>query len=325
MDPRRAAQWILCGLLLVTLGARFLAWDRPLYLQLDGESYLFPNIIDYRELRGLDGDRLRDRMGPDDVAWWPPVAHHPNAVRTRGVIAPLEPPSRQHLLGTDDRGRDVLARLIHGTRTTMVTAAGAAILSLLVGVLLSLIAVWCAHGRTHPLAQSVGRICERAIVSMCDVVAAVPALVLVVAVQGLLGTGGIVAIIVLIALPRSADTARIARHAMYAALAKPYCAAARALGCTPGRVLIRHALPHAARQLYVATAVTASTAVLAEAALGFLGFGVAPPAASWGDLLRQAHENGLPFTLVVPTGIAIALVAGALGALAQPSSRPIDE
>ena len=74
-------------------------------------------------------------------------------------------------------------------------------------------------------------------------------------------------------------------------------------------------------QVAVATALTAATAVLAEAALSFLGFGTPPPSASWGELLKQATENGLRWWLAVPSGLAVAAAAAALGALAQPEGR----
>lgn len=323
--PRRLAIWLLAGLLAAALLGKFLAWDRPIYLHLDGEHYLFPNLIDYPALRDssgeLSGDSLRARMTRADLAIWPPIAHHPNAVRTAGRIAPLEPPSRQHLLGTDDRGRDVLARLVHGIRATLVTALGATALALILALTLACLAVWAGSAGERGRARALGRTVDSAILALCDLGAAIPAVVFAVAAQGLSGRGGLFVLIALIAIPRAADSARIARGAMRAALAQPYCQAARALGASPWRVVWRHALPHARSPLAVASAITAATAVLAEAALGFLGFGVPPPDPSWGELLRQAHDNGLPWHLSLPAGVAVAIVAAALGALGQPAGR----
>lgn len=308
--PRRLALALLAALAAIALFGEFLAWDRPLVLAIDGQTYLLSNVIDYDDLRGLRGDDLRARMGDGDWALWPPVPHHPEAVKPSGALEPLAGPSRAHWLGTDDRGRDVLARLIHGTRATALITAGAALGALIAGVFLALLAAWARPGRF-------GRGLDMAILTGCDAIAAIPAVIVVVAAQGLVGRASLAAVVFLIALPRAADTARIARSALIAALARPYCAAARALGASPWRVLVRHALPQARTQLAVAVAITAATAVLAEAALGFLGFGAPPPAASWGELLEQAHANGLRWNLLVPTGLAIALTAGALGALAQ--------
>jgi peptide/nickel transport system permease protein len=83
-------------------------------------------------------------------------------------------------------------------------------------------------------------------------------------------------------------------------------------------VVVRHALPQVAPQLRVAAALTAATAVLAEAALSFLGFGAPAPAPSWGELLQQAHRNQLRWWLALPAGLAVAAVTAALNGLAQP-------
>lgn len=331
---RRLALAVIALLVAVAALADFLAADRPLLLVWNDRIYVLPNIIDHDDLRdgsgdALAGDALRARMSRDDWALWPPVAHDPGAVRTAGVVAPVATPSARHWLGTDDRGRDVLARLIHGTRTTLLIAAGAALLALVAGVLLAVVATLARGQEPGPATTLAGRpaampvaipgaMIDSAIVILCDAVAAMPALVIVVAAQGLIGRASVLLAVVLIALPRAADTARMARGMMIAALARPFCHAARALGASPLRVLVRHALPQARQQLAVATALTAATAVLAEAALSFLGFGAPPPTASWGELLKQAHENGLRWHLVVPAGLAVAITAAALGALAQP-------
>lgn len=304
---RRVLAWLVLALVGgVALGADCVASDRPIVLRYDGSTYLLPNVIDYDALRGLDGDALRAHMTTEDWALWAPVRHGPTNVRSHGELEPLLSPNSDHWLGTDDRGRDVLARLVHGTRATSIMALGAAALTLLFGLLLSLAAV-----------RLRGAV-DAAVVATCDVVSALPALLVVIAAQGLIGRASLAAAVVLVALPRAADTARIARASLSATLAEPFCDAARALGASQGRVLLRHALPHATSQLAVATALTAATAVLAEAALSFVGFGTPPPAASWGELLKQAHENGLRWWLAIPPGLTVAAVAGALGALAQP-------
>ncbi len=321
----RRLAWMTLGLLvMVAAMANFLATDRPLILSLSGELYVFPNVIDYGELDGLTGEQMSARMDDSDWAVWAPIRHHPNAVRTAGTIDPVASPSAEHWLGTDDRGRDVAARLIHGTKTTALTALGAAFLALLSGLFLAVIAVWsnaagagANAGEREPGARLV-RFVDTAVISLCDAAAAMPALLLVVAAQGLVGRASLMMAIVLIAIPRAADTARIARGVMLAALAQPFCQAAHALGASRLRVIVRHACPQAIPHLAVATALTAATAVLAEAALSFLGFGAPPPDASWGDLLRQAHENNLRWHLLAPAGLAVFVAATALGALGQP-------
>jgi peptide/nickel transport system permease protein len=308
----RSAAWgVIVALGLVAGLADCLAADRPLLLQRGGRTYVLPNLIDHAELAGLDGFALRQTMTLADWALWAPIRHDPAAVRSDGELRVLARPSAAHLLGTDDRGRDVAARLVHGTRTALVCAVGAAALALVVGVGLALLA--CGRG---------GAV-DAAVVGACDLVGAVPALVVVIAVQGLLGRAGLGLVVVLIALPRCADTARVARAAMMAARIEPYCLAARALGAGRWRVLSRHALPQAMPGLAVATGLTAATAVLGEAALSFVGLGAPAATASWGELLRQAHENGLRWWLAIPPGVVIVLMAGGFARLADRAAGPV--
>ncbi len=220
-----------------------------------------------------------------------PIRANPTDVRTEGRLAVLRPPSGLHLLGTDDRGRDVAARLVHGSRPTLVIAACTALLASLVAILLALVA------STKPWL-------DRLVMAGCDVIAAVPVLLLVVVVRGLLGGGGLLALILFISVPRAAGTARLVREQLRAALAMPYCEAASALGLSQFRVLWRHALPASFSQIKTAAALTASTAVLAEVALSFLGLGLGGDMPSWGELMRQAHENQLAWWLLVPAGLA---------------------
>lgn len=303
---RRLARLAVFAAVAAALGADCLAADRPIVLHLDGDTYWLPNLIDYDDLEGLRGERLRRRMTRDDWALWPPVRHDPTEVRGPGGIVAGAAPSADHYLGTDDRGRDVLSRFIHGTRVAVTVGGWAALLSVILALALAVVAA------------GFGGAVRAGVRSTCDAVSAVPGLVVVVAAQGLVGTGGLVAVIVLIAVPRAADTARLALAGIEGALASDYCAAARAVGASPARVLVRHAVPQALPQVAVAAALTAATAVLAEAALSYLGFGAPPPTASWGELLRQAQDSGFDWWLVVPPGLAVAILAAALGALAQP-------
>ncbi len=222
---------------------------------------------------------------------WAPIRADPEAVRTDGKIAVLRPPSGAHLLGTDDRGRDVASRLVHGSRPTLLIAACSAALASVLATLLALLASW------RPWFDWL-------VLTVCDVVAAVPVLLLVLLVQGLTGGGGMFALIVLISVPRAAGTARLVRERLHSALSMPYCEAASALGLGKLRVLLRHALPASFSQVKTAAALTASTAVLSEVALSFLGLGLAADTPSWGELMRQAHENQLAWWLLLPAGLA---------------------
>ncbi|MCP4446705.1 MAG: ABC transporter permease, partial [Myxococcales bacterium] len=235
----------------------------------------------------------------EDWTLWSPIRSEPGDVRTNGKLEVLRRPSAEHWLGTDDRGRDVAARLVHGSRATLVIAAACALLASFAAIVLALLACW------RPWLDWM-------VQSLCDVVAAVPTLLLVLLVRGLVGAHGIVALILLISLPRAAATARIVRDSLRGALAQPYCEAACALGVSRSRLLVRHALPASYSQLATAATLTASTAVLAEVALSFLGLGLPGATPSWGELLRQAHENQLRWWLLLPAGAATTSLAWAL-------------
>jgi len=157
------------------------------------------------------------------------------------------------------------------------------------------------------------------IVSMCDFFAVFPVLLLVVGLQALIGQSSWLLLVLLLAIPRAADTARLAIVSMEQTLLEPFVLAAKATGASKGRILLRHALPHAGSLLWVSTAITAATVVLAEAGLSFLGFGLPAPDPSWGELLKQAHENDLRYWLAVPAGVVLSLLALAFNALAQPT------
>lgn len=297
---RRIALAWLTIVAIGAIGADCVASDRAIVASDDGDWTWRP------EARG---DALRERLGAGDWAIWPPIAADPIEVRTDGELVPLAAPSTRHRLGTDDRGRDVAARLVHGARTTAVSAALAALVALAIGIAAAL------------AAMRAGRIVRAAVLAVADAVASAPAILVGLAAAALTGARGAVAIALLVAIPRGADTARLALAQLEAALAEPYADAARAIGAGRGRILWRHALPAAIPTLIAATAITAATAVLAEAALSFLGLGAPPPAPSWGELLAQATQHELRWWLSVPAGLATTLTAAALFALALAPPR----
>jgi peptide/nickel transport system permease protein len=298
----RALAWAWLGFVVaLAIAADLVAADRPLVYERDGARVWLANLTH----DGPRGDALRATLGPDDWALWPPIAHDPLEVRTAGALAPLAAPSAAHRLGTDDRGRDVAARLIHGARASLAIAALAAALALALSVSLALLAV------------ARGGVVRTAILAVADVVATAPSVLLAIAIGGLTGQRGATAIALLVAAPSAADGARLLVAELDLILARPFATAARALGASPGRVLVRHALPQTWPTLATATALTAASAVLAEAALSFLGLGVAPPTPSWGELLAEASQHDLRWWLSVPAGLAITLTAAALLRLAR--------
>lgn len=282
-------------LALVALLADVLASDRPLLLRLDGRLYLAPNLTDPTELRGEDIASLRARLRPDRGDWMlaPPVPVGP--YRTDVTLARLPaPPGAGHPLGTDETGRDLLARLIHGSRVSLAVGLVAVALYLLIGVALGAVAGY--------FGGAVDLLVSRAI----EVMLAFPTLFLVLALMAMIERPTVVHLVLVIGLTRWPDVARLTRGEVLRIKGLEFVTAARALGASDARVLLRHVLPNALGPVIVAAAFGVAGAVLLESALSFLGFGAPPPAASWGEILMQAHRY-----VSSPGGWWLALFPGA--------------
>ena len=219
-------------------------------------------------------------------------------------------PSAAHPLGTDDLGRDLLGRLLHGARVSLAVGLAAALLATVLGTAAGLLAAWR------------GGLADAALMRLADALLALPALPLLVvlsaidpAVVGLpRGPAGadILRIATILALFGWVGVARLVRAGALSVLAMDYVRSARALGVSEGRLLRRHVLPALVPPVAVATALAVGGAILAESALSFLGLGIAPPAASWGNMLAGAQEAVFQAPLVALwPGLAILItVAG---------------
>jgi peptide/nickel transport system permease protein len=222
----------------------------------------------------------------------PVLAPHAPAAQ---IAKPLLPPGATHLLGTDEFGRDELSRLIWGARV-----------SLYVGGLAVLIAL--ALGATAGVAAGFfGGWTDDVIMRVMDVVLSLPALVLAIAITSVLGptlTNAMLAI----GLVYAPTFARVARGPTLTVVQVPFIEAARSIGASSWRIILRHVLPNVAAPILVQMTVSFSTAILTEAALSFLGLGTQPPTASWGLMLSAARQYMLidPWIAVLP-GSAIAL------------------
>jgi len=218
--------------------------------------------------------------------------------------------SAEHPLGTDDLGRDLLLRLLHGARVSLAVGLATALAAALLGTTVGLIAAWR------------GGVVDAALMRLADGMLALPALPVLV-VLAAVDTGriglprgealsDILRIVAILTIFGWVGVARLARAAALSVLARDYVRAARALGASEARVLWRHVVPNIVGPVAVATALAVAGAILAESTLSFLGLGIAPPAASWGNMLSNAQDLvfSAPWAAVWP-GLAILLaVAG---------------
>jgi len=211
-----------------------------------------------------------------------------------GLIAPasptavdmgraLQPPSEAHWFGTDDVGRDVFSRAVHGTRITLSVVAGSLALSALIGGLAGLVAGY------------LGRWPDMVGARLVDVILSFPPIILGVVITGILGTGmaNLVMALAIVYLP---VFFRIARAGAIAEAGRTYVEAARSLGMPEGQILFRHVLRNVTPLILIQYMILFPLALQIEAALGFLGLGIQPPMPDWGAMLEQAKN----FLLVAP-------------------------
>ncbi|TDB95868.1 ABC transporter permease [Nonomuraea longispora] len=201
----------------------------------------------------------------------------------------LEGPSAAHWLGTDESGRDVLSRLLHGTRVSLGASLLAVSVATVCGVPLGLLAGYLGRGADLVLSR------------IADALLSIPGLVLAIAIATALGpslTNAMIAVGVVYA----PGFYRVARGATMTVRGQTYIQAAITTGCSTTRILWRHVLPNVGTPLIVKAFLTFGYAILAEASLSFLGLGVQPPLASWGSMLKRAvrYLEQAPMLVVLP-------------------------
>jgi ABC-type dipeptide/oligopeptide/nickel transport system permease subunit len=204
-------------------------------------------------------------------------------------------PSAAHWLGTDDVGRDILSRLIYGARVSMQVSGLVVLLAAAAALPIGLVAGYF------------GRWLDSLLMRLMDALFTFPPLMLALAIAALLGPSLTNASIA-IAIPFIPGFARVVRAETLAVREEAYIEASRSVGAGPFRLLRRHVLPNVASPLIVQVAVSFGYALLAEASLSFLGFGVQPPHASWGTMLQSAYNFVVdkPWPMI-PPGVAIML------------------
>jgi ABC-type dipeptide/oligopeptide/nickel transport system permease subunit len=284
------------ALALAAIFADFIASGRPIALRRAGRTYLFANLIDYRDLQGFDATRL----APGDWALWPPCRHGPDEIPPLAALSgPLpEPASVDHPLGTDNTGRDALARLVHGARASLGVGVAAALVQVAIGLALGL------------LAGYLGGWTDLIVTRAAEVLLSFPLLLLLLAVQGLLERTTLLSTIAVIGLTRWADTSRLVRAEALRVRELPYAEASRALGSSKPRTLLRHLLPNCLSPALVAVTFGVGSTILLESALSFLGFGAPEPTASWGLLMADGFQDILgpaARPLVLAPGLALFL------------------
>jgi ABC-type dipeptide/oligopeptide/nickel transport system permease subunit len=203
------------------------------------------------------------------------LAPYPYTKTDFGRLA--EGPSADHLLGTDQLGRDLLSRLIYGARISMLVGLGAQLIVVLIGVPIGALSGYLG-GRTDIL-----------MTRFIDVMYAFPRLLFVILVMSMLGAG-LANIFVAIGLTGWVGIARQTRAQVLALKQREFVEAARALGVGGGRGLLRHVLPNALTPIVVVVTLGIPEAIFTEAALSFIGVGINPPTPSWGQMVGEGQQ-----------------------------------
>lgn len=315
----RPAAWLVLIMAAAGLFAPILANERPILARLQGRLVcpalagipLAGRLFDDPEARGVDwsGEAARGRTTAAAarpgvrVLLMPPVPYSYRGIRLDQVLLP---PGRSHLLGTDALGRDLLARLIHGARPSLAVGFGATALALLFGFSLG------------ALAGLRGGLVDLVVVRLIDVVACFPPFVLALAFVAALGRSGLLPLAAGIALSRWTTMARYVRGEILRHRGGEVWVAARAAGAGGPRLVVRHLLPLLAAPLWVMASFGVANAILLESGLSFLGFGVDPPAPSWGSILAESRATlDAAWWPVLFPSLALVAVLAALCAAAE--------
>jgi peptide/nickel transport system permease protein len=274
-----------------------------------------PTLRNSRAHRLARGLILFIRRSPLSAFWGCVAAAIILAAVSAPLLAPYEPlksdframskpPDERHYFGTDQIGRDVLSRVLYGSRASLTVAVGAVLFGTTLGALWGLASGYFG-GRVDIVSQRI-----------IEFLQSFPDLILAMAIAMALGAG-IGTVIVAIAITRIPFGGRVIRAVVLALKEISYVEAARGLGASHLRIMLRHILPQCMAPYLILATTHLGVAIIIEAALGFLGVGIPPPTPTWGNMLADSLNAGLvpPWWLVLFPGLAITLTVLAFNLL----------
>jgi peptide/nickel transport system permease protein len=278
--------------------ADFIANDKPLVMKYQGRTY-FPVLKDYAVWLGISRwepqfqnisfkDFAASNFKSGDWAQFPPIRYSPNDISLTSV---LRRPSGEHFFGTDDVGRDVASRIVHGSRVSLSVGFVAVSIYVVIGLIIGAFAGY--YGGFVDIIAS----------RLIEIMLTIPTFFLIITVVAFLPPS-IINIMVVIGITSWPTVARLTRGEFLKSKSLEYVVAAKALGATDGRTIFRHILPNTAGPVFVAATFGVASAILVESTLSFLGFGVPPSTASWGSILSNARQ-------LLPSGWWLTVFPGA--------------
>ena len=193
------------------------------------------------------------------------------------IMNRLSAPSAEHLLGTDEGGRDILTRMLYGSRVSLLAGVLPTLMSMILGAALGLISGFA------------GGIADEIIMRVADVMLAFPSTLLAMLIMYTLG-GGLMNVFLTLSLVSWAGIARVVRSETLRLRGSVYVTAARSIGVPKARIILRHILPNCIPTLIVLFTLNVPSAILTESSLSFLGLGIQPPDTSWGLMINQGRQ-----------------------------------
>jgi peptide/nickel transport system permease protein len=275
---------LVLALFAIAALADFIANDKPLVMKYHGNLY-FPAFKDYAVWAGLSRwepqfqtvvfkEFAAANFKQEDWAQFPPIPYSPNEVNLGNALAR---PSRQHVFGTDDIGRDIGSRVVHGARVSLSVGFVAVSIYVLIGMVIGALAGYYGGALDIVLSR------------LIEIMLTIPTFFLIITVVAFLPQS-IFNIMVVIGITNWPTVARLTRGEFLKTKSLEYVVAARGLGATDFRTIFRHIFPNTLAPVFVAATFGIASAILFESTLSFLGFGVPPSTASWGSILYNARQ-----------------------------------
>lgn len=232
---------------------------------------------------------------------------------TQDYASMLQGPGKAHWFGTDELGRDLLARVLYGARTSMLTAAGAVTIAALVGVPIGLVAGFFGGWRDAVLMRIV------------DVLLSLPGILFAMVLIAVLGRSQLAALVA-VGITGIPSFARITRAQVLSLRKRDFVTAVEALGGSSGYNMFRTVLPNSWSPILVQVVILSSVAILIEASLAFLGIGIPPPTPSWGEMLRTGKSflHDAPTYAVFP-GLVLTFTILSLDTLGRTLARVLED
>jgi peptide/nickel transport system permease protein len=286
---------VLLGILaLAGIFAEVVASPAPIVAGGPRGLVVLPGVVHAAAYAGMSRAEI-DRLHQDDIAIWPWVRYGPS---TPDAANPDAPAGGGHPLGTDAKGRDLLARLVYGARTALGLSLGAVLLGMVLGVAVG------------GLAGYQRGFWDDRLVRLVNTVDTFPAIIVVALVRAIERQPSALSLVLAVAFVRWAEVARLVRAEVVRATAEDHVLAAQALGASPFRVFARHILPTAMGPAIVSSVFGVASVVLLEAAISFLGMGAESRVASWGETLAEGARDPERLRLLLAPGVLLVATVG---------------